>query len=118
MLFLPKSEIHGMKLLEPKVSNSGGLSFKADMIGGRGSRTIPCSISDGKLDFLNERIDMTFARFGCFGIMPSTVKVTIDVLLWDFDKSELVISWNMNMLSVGAFGGGSGTAKLFLPTKS
>ena len=118
MLFLPKSEIHGMKLLEPKVSNSGGLSFKADMIAGRGSRTIPCSISDGKLDFLNERIDLTFARFGCFGIMPSTVKVSVDVLLWDLDKSELVVSWNMNMLSVGAFGGGSGTAKLFLPTKS
>jgi uncharacterized caspase-like protein len=115
MLFLPKSEIHGMKLLEPKVSNSGGLSFKADMMAGRGSRLIPCSISDGKLDFQNERIDLTFARFGCFGVMPSTVKVTMDVLLWDPNKSELIVSWNMNMLSVMAFGGGSGIAKLSLP---
>ena len=117
MLFFPKAEIRGMKLLEPKVSNSGGLSFKADMMAFRGSSSVPCSISDGKLDFLNERIDLTFARFGCFGIMPSTGKVTIDVLIWDLDKSELVVSWNFNMLSVMAFGGGSGTAKLFLPTK-
>jgi len=82
---------------------------------GRGSRLIPCSISDGKLDFQNERIDLTFARFGCFGVMPSTVKVTMDVLLWDPNKSELIVSWNMNMLSVMAFGGGSGIAKLSLP---
>ena len=117
MLFLPKSEIHGMKLLDPKVSNSGGLSFKADMMAGRGSRAVSCTVSDGKLDFLNERIDLTLARFGCFGVMPSTAKVTIDVLLWDLDKSELVVNWNFNMLSVMAFGGGSGTAKFFFPSK-
>ena len=118
MLFMPKSEFRGLKLIEPSISNSGGLNFKADMMAGTGSRSVSCSISDGKLDFLNQRIDLTFARFGCFGIMPSTVKVTVDVLLWDPDKSELVVNWNLNMLSVMAFGGGSGTAKLFLPTKS
>ncbi|PUE32734.1 hypothetical protein B9Z35_04160 [Limnohabitans sp. Jir61] len=117
MLFFPKSEIQGVKLLEPSVSNSGGLSFKADLMAGRGSRSIPCSISDGKIDFLNERIDMTLARVGCFGVMPSTAKITFDVLLWDFDKSEILVNWNFNMLSVMAFGRGGGTAKLMLPKK-
>jgi len=118
MLVMPKAEIRGMKLINPKVNNSGGLSFEVDMMAFRGNRQVSCSSSAGKLEFLNQRIDLSFARFGCFGLVPSTVKVSVDVLLWDLEKSEMLINWNFNLVALMGFGNSSGVAKLTLPTKS
>ena len=118
MLFLPKSEVRSIKVLNPKVSNSGGLVFKVDMTGGTGITSVSCTTADAKLDFLNDRIDFSFARFGCMGVAPSTVKATFDVVLWNPEKAEMLLSWNINMLSFGAFGKGGGIAKFAFPAKS
>ena len=118
MLFLPKSEVRSIKVLNPKVSNSGGLVFKVDMTGGTGITSVSCTTADAKLDFLNDRIDFSFARFGCMGVAPSTVKATFDVVLWNPEKAEMLLSWNINMLSFGAFGKGGGIAKFTFPAKS
>jgi hypothetical protein len=117
MLFMPKSEIRGVKLITPEVSNSGGLIFKSDVMGGTGKSSVSCTIQDSKLEFQNERIDLTFPRFGCMGVMPSTVKVAFDVLLWNQETLELLVSWRINMISWMAYGSGNGIAKLKLPTK-
>ena len=117
MLFLPKSEVRSIKVLNPKVSNSGGLVFKVDMTGGTGITSVSCTTADAKLDFLNDRIDFSFARFGCMGVAPSTVKATFDVVLWNPEKAEMLLSWNINMLSFGAFGKGGGIAKFAFPAK-
>ena len=118
MLFLPKSEVRSIKVLNPKVSNSGGLVFKVDMTGGTGITSVSCTTADAKLDFLNDRIDFSFARFGCMGVAPSTVKATFDVVLWNPEKAEMLLSWNINMLSFGAFGKGGGIAKFAFPARS
>ena len=118
MLFLPKSEVRSISVLNPKVSNSGGLVFKVDMTGGTGITSVSCTTADAKLDFLNDRIDFSFARFGCMGVAPSTVKATFDVVLWNPEKAEMLLSWNINMLSFGAFGKGGGIAKFAFPARS
>jgi len=118
MLLMPKSEIRGVKITEPKVTNSGGLVFKSDLVAGAGKSSVSCTLQDSKIEFQNDRFDFILPRFSCFGFMPSTAKVTFDALLWDREKSELIVSWSVNMFSWMAFGSARGTAKLFLPIKS
>jgi|GEM_PF-1849534 len=118
MLLLPKSEVRNIKMINPQVSNSGGLIFKVETIGGTGSVSVSCTAADSKLDFQNDRVEFTMTRFGCMGIAPSTVKATFDVLIWNPDKAEMLVSWNINMISVGAIGKGSGIAKFTLPMKN
>ena len=118
MLFMPKSEIRGMRILEPQVSNSGGLIFKSDLMAGTGKSSVSCTLQDSKLEFQNERVDLTFPRFGCMGVMPSTAKVTFDVLLWNQETLELLVSWRINMISWMAYGSANGIAKIKLPART
>ena len=116
MMFTPDAQLKGIEISELQINNSGGLIFKSDL-SAEGVRKVSCAFTDSRLEFLNDRIDFNVNRFACFGIMPSTVKVDFEVILWKPEKLELLVKWQATMISWMAFGNQSGIAKLSLPTK-
>lgn len=112
MMFMPKAEFRGLEIIESKTSKSGGLSFVTKTIPFRGDRRIDCNPADGRIEFLNDKVDLDISRHGCFGILPSSVKVSTDVLLVDYEKNEYIVNWNFNMFTFMAVGTGGGVAKL------
>jgi hypothetical protein len=114
MLFMPRTAIKSFDISDTKITNSGGLTFNAILKPYRGKTSIPCYKTEGRMEFSNDKAELVVARFGCFGIAPSTVKSEFEVLMVDFDKKEIILKWNTNMVSFGAAGFGSGIARMSL----
>jgi hypothetical protein len=114
MLFMPRSAMKNFDISEIKTTNSGGLTFNAVLKPYRGQTPIPCYKTEGRIEFSNDKAELVVARFGCFGIAPSTVKSEFEVLLVNFEKREFIVKWNANMVSFGAAGFGSGIARISL----
>jgi hypothetical protein len=114
MLFMPRTAIKSFDISDTKITNSGGLTFNAIFKSYRGKTSIPCYKTEGRMEFSNDKAELVVARFGCFGIAPSTVKSEFEILLVDFDKREIIVKWNTHMVSFGAAGFGGGTARMSL----
>ena len=114
MLFMPRSAMKNFDISKIKTTNSGGLTFDAVLKPYRGQTLIPCYKTEGRIEFSNDKAELVIARFGCFGIAPSTVKSEFEVLLVNFEKREFIVKWNANMVGFGAAGFGSGIARMSL----
>lgn len=111
--------IEGMKLTNPKVTNSGGLSFDGSMLQGArffglAKNYIHCAGQSGRLEFLNETVDLNLSRSFCLALVPVpvTAKLDINVLIADPENKQFIVKWNWGMVAVRALGTGNGIARL------
>ena len=105
--------ISGFDILDSKPSKSGGLSFNAKLRGGSkwfgvGRVEVSCTQPEGRLEFLNDRIEFEIAQSACVGVSISTEKMTLDVLAVDFSKKAFLARWSFSMFAGVAGGTGSG----------
>jgi hypothetical protein len=115
------SFIEGVKLSEVKATNSGGLSFEGNIVQGAkffgmSKKYANCANQAGKLEFLNDRVELSLSRGLCLGVipLPASSKLDFNVLLVDPSNKQFIVKWSWGMIGTMAVGGGSGIAKVTL----
>jgi hypothetical protein len=111
--------IEGMKLSNVKTTKSGGLSFDGSMMQGerflgitKGYAT--CAEQSGKLEFLNDIVELNIGRSYCLGVVPfpGTTKLNINVLIADPSNKQFIVKWDWGLVAFMAVGSGDGIARL------
>lgn len=115
------SFIEGVKLSEVKTTNSGGLAFEGNIVQGAkffgmSKKYANCANQAGKLEFLNDRVELSLSRSLCLGVipLPASSKLDFNVLLVDPSNKQFIVKWSWGMIGTMAVGGGSGIAKVTL----
>lgn len=104
--------IRSLEIGEASTTSSGGVSFSAKPNVFRGKSPIECNGSDGRIEFLNNRVDFNLSRNVCFGFLPVSAKMDFNVLLVDYKTREMLVKWDLFAFSFMMAGGGEGIAKL------
>jgi hypothetical protein len=114
LVFTRPTTFRGYDLVETKVTKNGGLSFEVMPIFYAGqSRRDGCFAAAGNLMFTLDQISLNVARHTCFNvIVPASIKNSYQVLYADLNKREIVVKWDLSMISVLAAGGGSEVIKI------
>jgi hypothetical protein len=115
------SFIEGVKLSEVKPTNSGGLAFEGNIVQGAkffgmSKKYASCANQAGKLEFLNDRVELSLSRGLCLGVipLPASSKLDFNVLLADPSNKQFIVKWSWGMIGTMAVGGGGGIAKVTL----
>jgi hypothetical protein len=114
LVFTRPTTFRGYDLVETKVTKNGGLSFEVMPIFYAGqSRREGCFTAAGNLMFTLDQITLDVARHTCLNvIVPASIKNNFQVLYADLSKREIVVKWDLSMISVLAAGGGSEVIKI------
>jgi len=110
---LPSKAMEGFSWQETKITNSGGVAFKYKPLVDRKNVPGGCIESDGALQFTRTRIDMTLSRMTCFNlIVPGSVKQSLQILMMDLSKREMLAYWDWNVISFLTYGSGRHLVKI------
>lgn len=110
---LPSKVMEGFTWQETKITNSGGVAFKYKPLVDRKNVPGGCIESDGALQFTRTRIDMTLSRMTCFNlIVPGSVKQSLQILMMDLSKREMLAYWDWNVISFLTYGSGRHLVKI------
>jgi hypothetical protein len=112
-----KGFFQGYDISEVTRSRSGGVNFRADTRAGSiwfGSKRnyVNCKQVDGRIESLNRRTAMEIASAACMGVLPSTTKTTISVLMVDLDAGEMIVAYDFTMFAGLAGAASSGFAQI------
>lgn len=111
----------GFALQNTSISKSGGLTFSSTFLGGAilyvGHKTKSnCQPAESKIEFERDRLSFEIARVTCLNnFTVSFNKTTLNVLLFNHDKNELIAEINLNFFGAGlgaVVGGGKKLVKI------
>lgn len=110
---LPAKKAKGFSWNEAQVTSSGGVSFKSLPLVERGGTPGGCIPADGSLQFARDRVEIGISRMTCFNIIvPGSVKQSIQVLLMDLHRREMIAYWNWSVISFLTYGSGRHLVKI------
>jgi hypothetical protein len=110
--FHPRKAIGGFTWIEPKITRSGGVSFKLSPITSGG---LPgtCLDTEGGMQFALNRIEFPVSRMTCFNlIVPGSVKQDFQILMMDLKRKEMLVYWDWSVISFMAYGSGRHLVKV------
>lgn len=110
----PKRSINKVEISDVSSTASGGVNFSATAKVFRGTTPIDCKASDGRIEFLNQRVDFNMSRTVCSGFLslPVSAKIDFNVLLFDYKNREMLVRWDLLAFSFLMVSGGGGIAKV------
>jgi hypothetical protein len=110
---LPTKYTQGFTWKETKVTSGGGVSFKFLPLLDRGGTPGTCLDADGSLQFARQRVDFAISRMTCFNlIVPGSIKQTMQVLMMDLNRREMIAYWDWNVISFLTYGSGRHLVKI------
>lgn len=110
---LPAKKAKGFSWNEAKVTSSGGISFKSLPLVERGGTPGGCIPADGSLQFARDRVEIGISRMTCFNIIvPGSVKQSIQVLMMDLHRREMIAYWDWSVISFLTYGSGRHLVKI------
>lgn len=108
----PRKAISGFSWIDPKVTTSGGLSFKLMPITSGG---LPgtCLEVDAGLQFARNRIEFPVSRMTCFNlVVPGSIKQNMQILMMDLKRREMIAYWDWSVISFMTYGSGRHLVKV------
>jgi hypothetical protein len=110
---LPAKRAKGFSWSETKVTSGGGISFTSLPLVDRGGTPGGCIPADGSLQFTRDRVEVGISRMTCFNIIvPGSVKQSIQVLMMDLHRREMIAYWDWSVISFLTYGSGRHLVKI------
>lgn len=110
---LPAKKAKGFIWNESRVTPSGGVSFKSLPLLDRGGTPGGCLPADGSLQFARNRVEFALSRMTCFNIIvPGSVKQSLQVLMMDLQRREMIAYWDWSVISFLTYGSGRHLVKI------
>ena len=128
--FLPIQALFGTRLVtknlvlnQVKPTNGGGISFFAEPTVrtertniGIGN-TNKCSQNPGRIELMRNQLELEISSSVCISVtppIPSSYKLSTDVLAYDHTNRDFYVRWRVTKYSVGYYSSTAGIAKLSL----